>query len=82
MHKTYSKPDILFENFSLSTNIAGAGCIVSVAATPGSCALDLDGVNVFVAEVFDCHLKVTDGSKEFNYLCYHVPTGDNNLFTS
>lgn len=80
--KTYSKPDIVFESFSLSTNIAGAGCIVSAAATPGACALELDGINVFLTEVFNCHLKVKDGSKEFNYLCYHVPTGDNNLFAS
>ena len=82
MNKAYSKPDIVFENFSLCTSIAGAGCIVSVAATPGSCALDLDGINVFLEEVYSCQLKVKDGSGQLNFLCYHVPTGDNNLFTS
>ena len=82
MKRTYSQPDIVFESFSLCTSIAGAGCIVSAAATPGSCALDLDGINIFISGVNACEWKITDGSAEFNYLCYHVPTGDNNLFNS
>lgn len=82
MKKAYHQPDIVFESFSLCTSIAGGGCLKTAAATPGTCALDLDGINIFVDGVQACDWKITDGSPEFNYLCYHVPTGDNNLFQS
>ena len=83
MKKEYCKPEIVFENFSLSTNIA-AGCETQVTATVGSCAVEfIPGVmTIFVSGVSACTTSVEDGSKDYNYLCYHNPTPSNNVFTS
>lgn len=88
MKKKYQKPEIMFEDFSLSTNIAG-DCEAPFVnnATKGSCAvLGTGGIAVFDAKVGSaCVYTSTDmgfGEDHYDGLCYHVPTEYNNLFNS
>ena len=84
MKKAYEKPEIVFENFSLSTNIA-AGCEVKTNL-PGNktCGLDFSGVIIFLDGMTGCTETVTNtgGDGSYNGICYHVPSGKNNLFNS
>ena len=83
--KSYNKPEIYFESFSLSTSIA-SGCEVPFTlAARNVCGIpDANGLNM---NVFDpgaggtCVISGT-GNEEYNGLCYHIPTETNNLFKS
>lgn len=77
MKKIYSKPEIAFESFSLSQNIA-AGCEYTDPKHP-----DLYFTGIGYAFTTGCDVKFSDGGGdgEYNGICYHVPT-DNNLFNS
>ena len=84
MKKTYEKPMIIFEDFSLSTSIA-AGCEVinknpSLADSCGYIPNDRwTGEPIFTTTISGCG---STQSGDFDGLCYHVPTEDNNLFNS
>ena len=82
MRQQYSKPDILFEDFSLSSGIA-AGCeeIINTAYS-GQCAMKFGDMMVFVSSVSACTDPVADGSPNYNGLCYHVPIDTKNIFNS
>ena len=87
MKKNYQKPEILFEDFSLSSSIA-AGCERIVGnPSKGTCALQgTGGINVFTSSM-DEVCDYTPGSfgqpeDEYDGFCYHVPTEYNNLFNS
>lgn len=84
MKKTYTKPVIMFEDFSLSASIA-AGCeriidtkSVDICGVPGS-----GGVMVFnPGPSSDCEFP-GDGDKfKYDGFCYHVPESGPNLFSS
>lgn len=84
MKKIYSKPEILFENFTLSTNVAGdCGKIVTTHAE-NVCGIYFTGIgNVFMTGTDGCSdLQVTSDDGQFNGICYHVPTETNLLFNS
>ncbi len=78
MKKTYSKPDIVFEDFSLTTSIA-AGCAIQTG-TPSAnmCSMDFGGMNLFLSGIAACTDPIEDGI----YHCYHVPIEENQLFNS
>lgn len=83
MKKTYEKPMILFEDFSLSTNIAG-DCEKRInSPVVDSCAYSVKvGVKTFyffTDAINACTTKDADG--EYDGFCYHVPYGQN-LFNS
>ena len=79
MKKRYTKPDIVFESFSLSSSIAS--CDVKIEnSTGGLCGLQMDDAFLFVIGVTGCELHVEDGG--FNRICYHVPFGEKNMFNS
>lgn len=82
MRKAYSKPQIMFEDFTLSTNIA-AGCEVKTN-TPSQmqCAYGEDdfGYPIFTTEVSACISQVEES--ENDRFCYHIPNQGNNLFNS
>lgn len=83
MKKAYLKPEIVFEDFSLSTSIA-AGCEV-IVPTPhsGTCGYAYEGGGgdtIFVTDVTGCGIKIDDDSN--NGFCYHVPIESNSLFNS
>lgn len=86
MKKTYSKPSILIENFTLSTNIAGNcekpyglheqfACGVPDDNGCGEIIFSLDvGSNCTVEGIGDKHI--------YDGFCYHVPSETNQLFAS
>lgn len=79
MKKTYSKPEIHFEDFSLTTSIT-AGCeYTNGMHAQGECGYETrDGV-VFLETVSGCKYHQPDTNDS---LCYHVPNVDNNIFNS
>lgn len=83
MKKNYTKPEIVFENFLASTNIA-AGCEVKTnMPSVDNCAYSYTDefagqLNLFLADVNLCTDKEADG---YNGFCYHVPFGEN-IFNS
>ena len=84
MKKTYMKPEIYFESFTLSTNIA-ANCdhpfdlqAQFVCAIP-----DSNGQGMGIFDPNRGGGCVIPGSDEmYNGFCYHVPTENNMLFNS
>lgn len=84
MKKIYSKPEIVYEDFTPSTSIA-AGCEKLANMSEDSCGILLPdmGFSIFLENVEACkEFPVEDGSKESNWVCYHVPDGENNVFAS
>ena len=85
MKKVYTKPQIEFESFTLCNNIA-AGCETTTnLPSANQCGMDFSGLVVFMTGMTGCtgiQIDNVGGDGEFNGICYHVPNGDNNLFTS
>lgn len=82
MKKAYSTPDILFDSFALSQNIAAA-CAQNVNTQyTGVCGVPFGNKMVFTMGTSGCRVKIEDGSPVFNYLCYHIPVDQNKLFNS
>ena len=82
MKKTYIKPEIMFENFSISTNIA-SGCEESISLiSAGTCGIKWGKSTIFTDDVDGCSTKIVDGDDDYNRLCYHVPDSNYNVFNS
>lgn len=81
MKKIYSKPEIMFESFAMSTSIA-AGCEKKVNTyAADQCGIPWEGSpNIFLADIAGC--KVQYGADGEGGICYHNPSDDNNLFNS
>lgn len=84
MKKLYSKPEIMFENFTLSTNIA-AGCEVKINnQAVNTCTIEHnDGFEV--SRIFAAGIAVactTQPTGKYNGLCYDTPSETFNLFNS
>lgn len=79
MKKTYEKPQIMFDSFELSQDIA-AGCeFINGLQAQGVCGYATrDGV-VFTELISGCKYTKPDGN---NSLCYHVPAENTNIFGS
>ena len=78
MKKIYTKPEIHFEAFSMSTSIAG-GC--EATNVNGSRLLFEVRGNAFTTSC-RYHIIIQGGDGEYNGICYHVPSEDLNLFNS
>lgn len=83
MKKTYTKPDIMFDSFSMCTSIAST-CEVEAAFQQNVCGVQMgENQTLFVTGLDSvCSWLVEDGSAEFNFLCYHVPSDNYNVFGS
>lgn len=82
MKREYSRPDIMYEDFSLSAGIA-AGCEKIISThTSDQCAMRFGDMMLFVGTVSACLDPVVDGSPDYNGLCYHVPIDTKNIFNS
>lgn len=83
MKKTYEKPEIMFENFLLSTNIAGDCEKKTDTQSNNSCGMEFTGIGmVFLTDMSGCKDEKIEGDDgEYNGICYHVPYGEN-LFNS
>lgn len=81
MKKTYEKPQIFFENFALSTNIA-TGCERLVNnPLQGTCAVIGSGnIAMFDNTISACDYEQSNDM--YDGFCYHVPIDTNNLFNS
>ena len=81
MKKTYAKPQIVFESFQLTANIAGDCNTKPNIANEATCGyIDDNGWIIFQNSAV-CNLPAGQDGKH-NRLCYHVPTGDISVFTS
>ena len=88
MKKEYCKPIVVFENFSMSTNIAGTCDRIVNNPTQGTCGIpgSAPDMNLFSANVGkDCQIldEFFDGNDgKYDGFCYHVPEGGPSLFNS
>ncbi|MBQ8856548.1 MAG: hypothetical protein IJ024_00235 [Lachnospiraceae bacterium] len=86
MKKKYVKPQIVFEDFSLNTSIAGDCEGIVGNPSKGTCAVIGTGnIAIFDGTVSACVFTPTDiGGTEDKWdgACYHVPTEYSNLFNS
>jgi hypothetical protein len=81
MKKAYSKPEIMFEDFSLSTNVA-AGCTFKTdTKSEGDCGYpnSLGTGTIFTEAANGCKYHVPDNNDS---LCYHVPNEHSDIFNS
>lgn len=84
MKKCYQSPEILFEDFTLSVNIALNCDIIIDTQSYNTCALGFGRNAIFVESVNACTTKIEDGSQynEYDQVCYHVPSQSTDLFNS
>ena len=85
MKKAYTKPVVMFHDFSLTTSIAGDCEVKTDTQSNSTCGLDFSGLKVFLDGMGGCtDIPVTNtgGDGEYNGICYHVPSGNQNLFNS
>lgn len=83
MKKAYSKPQIIFDSFELSQSIA-SGCEGIALQAENECAVrvELEGIgniDIFNTTPSPC---TTSGPGDHDLVCYHVPSDDNNVFSS
>lgn len=82
MKKAYSKPDILFEDFSLCTSIA-AGCEETPFNHTESCGVKLTKGKILFGEGFlNCNKTIGEVESKYDKLCYHNPFDSYNVFNS
>lgn len=80
MKKTYSKPNIVFESFSLCTSIAVGCLIVAPGEKVGTGGVQAGPFVVFQNETQGCVMLIENGY--LNGFCYHNPADYNNLYYS
>lgn len=79
LKKKYLKPDISFESFRLSTDIS-AGCAMLSQQAPNGCVIYYPQWGMtLLTEALSCDATPPGG---LDYICYHVPLADNNVFES
>lgn len=76
MKKSYAKPNITFESFSLSSNIAEE-CVLEITFAEWECPVLIPEWGETVYQEWNC-----DWSNEEGYICYHVPTLSTRIFGS
>ena len=92
MKKTYTKPEISFESFLMSTNIAG-DCEIkpTTNANYNLCGYLMKSVSliIFGTDLTGCNsstnseiYRQVDPNTGYNGLCYHTPTEAKNIFNS
>ena len=88
MKKTYTKPEISFESFLMSTNIANDCDFKTSQQAKGTCGYKPSdrwvGPNVFISSATGCGATYPDGvyADGTDTVCYHNPTDTTNLFNS
>lgn len=86
MKKVYNAPQVFFESFAMSTNIAGNCEGIVGNPSKGSCAVEgSGGINIFDGTITACFFTPEGMGQEkdtWDGFCYHAPTEYNNLFNS
>ena len=81
MKKVYSKPEIMFESFTLSVNIAGDCERIVGNPARDACAYETTGgITNFTETLTACDYTPSDGMADG--FCYHIPFDDKELFNS
>ena len=82
MKKVYTKPQIVFESFQLTSNIAGdCNTKPNTQADEANCGYNDGGWIIFQSSTVCVDVQVgQDGAH--NGFCNHVPIGDHSVFTS
>ncbi len=78
MKKTYSKPEILFEDFSVRTSIAS--CERELSFAQNTCGVKFGSYVIFTTEGI-CN-RAPEIPDEYDGYCYHIPSEDRNFFSS
>ena len=84
MKKVYSKPEIMFESFVMSTNIAGTcGEDIAMPTNKEGCGYQPEGypMTVFLTDMSGCKQQLKPET-DFNGICYDVPVPEGLLFNS
>ena len=82
MKKNYTRPEIVFEDFTLCVGIAGNCDVKTKSPSSGNCGYPYEGGNgdtIFV-ESHICDTCIPD-NEEIGF-CYDVPVDTNDLFNS
>ncbi len=81
MKKAYNKPEIVFDSFELSQNIA-AGCEFISNHSKKDCSVTDPsiGMTFFTRSTYGCVITEVPGN--YDDICYDVPNPSNNVFTS
>ena len=79
MKKTYTKPEINFDSFGITTNFASSCEYHPDSSQQYSCGYMIHGRVIFVSDNSGCKYVSPDG--QFG-ICYYIPTGDSNVFIS
>lgn len=83
MKRIYSKPEIMFESFTLSENIAGDCSNIVGNASENNCAyIDRSGNYVFTSDLAAICVDIQQADGSNDGICYHNPYDSNNLFNS
>lgn len=82
MKKLYSKPGIVYEDFSISTHIAKTCDVELGTFEQGECGgYNLGTLNIFIdGSMAGCLIPLPDDPS--NGICYHVPVNGMRLFNS
>ena len=82
MKKEYCKPDVFFEDFTMSANIA-AGCEEKPFGYTDMCGVKWSKGTILFDDSFEnCTKKIIAGDSAYNGLCYHNPSDTYNVFYS
>ena len=85
MRKEYQKPEIVFENFAISTSIA-AGCehITNLSGRDACGYMLRNGDIIFLSSSTGCGTPNASGTygEGDNSICYHNPGDNYNVFNS
>jgi hypothetical protein len=66
----------------MCTSVAAA-CEVKATFDKGICGVEMtETYTVFTDEIYGCNWKSEDNSANFDFLCYHVPSDNYNVFGS
>lgn len=81
MKKAYTTPEIIFDSFELTANIAAGCAFISSNHDPYICpVLDEElGYTIFTDYTNGCASTPPGGNDS---ICYHVPTADYSVYTS
>jgi hypothetical protein len=84
MKKKYMKPEVMFESFTLSTNIAGdCGWTSNVVPSDQKAGCGYrDPADRFGNVIFSSFCDTTDDDGDHNGICYDVPAEGMQIFNS
>ena len=80
MKKRYEKPDIMFDNFTMSESVAR--CEEKANFARGVCGVEMGPNWIMFTDELGSSCNFIQKDLEYNGLCYHVPYDSNNVFNS